>query len=128
MKTIDFNGKRSNAELNQMYQTIMLYLRGECANPLARLTERARQYFTWGAKKFYSIQSKDGSYGIQFSVTGIKHRGRVRVWYNPGMDLFDVELLKARTDVVVYDCEGLDCFQLHNVLHRHIERTDDPEV
>ena len=128
MKRINYDGKVSKADLTQMAQTIISYLRGECPNPLVAMTERARQYFTWGAKKFYTIEAKDGSYGIQFNVTGLKHRGRVRVWYNVGMDLFDIELLRARTDVAVYECEGLDCFQLHNVLHQHIERTDDPEV
>lgn len=129
MKQIDFYGKRSKNEMNGMYQTIMMYLRGECTNPLVGMTERARQYFTWGARKFFGIQSKDGyCYGIQFNVSGLRHRGRVRVWYNAGSDLFDIELLRPRTDVVVYECEGLDFLQLHNVLHRHIERTDDPEV
>ena len=132
MKTINFNGKRSAKEMNAMFKTIMNYLRGECSNPLSGMTERARQYFTWGARKFVGIESTDGyCYGIQFTVSGLKHRGRVRVWYNAGSDYFDVELLrsrKSRKDELVWSCNDLDCFQLHNVLHRHIERTDDPEV
>lgn len=109
--------------LREMYQTIMLYLKGS-----GGFTERMRQYWTWGAKAFKYIASEDGCYGIQFSVTGMIHRGRVRVYYNPSSDYFDVELLRARKDELVWGCEDLDFEQLHNVLHRHIERTDDVEV
>ena len=116
----------SNAILKEMYQTIMLYIKGK-GNMFA-MTEKCRQYFTWGANAFKYIVSEDGCYGIQFSVSGLKHRGRVRIYYNPASDYFDVELLRARKDELVWGCEDLDFEQLHNVLHQHIERTDDPEV
>lgn len=111
--------------LRDMYETIMRYIRGKCA---FGLTERARQYFTWGAKSFMYVTAKDGCYGIQFRVSGMLHKGRVRIYYNPGSDYFDVELLRAIKDEVVWSCEDLDFEQLHNVLHQHIERKDDPEV
>lgn len=129
MKKIDFTGCPSKAELMNMYKTIMLYMRGECKNPLMGMSERTRQFFTWGAKNFKLICAENGlCYGVQFNVTGLLHRGRVRVYYNRASDYFDVELLKARKDEVVYECEDLDFTQLHNVLHQHIERTDDVEV
>ena len=92
------------------------------------ISERLRQFFTWGAKSFMLIASDDGCYGLQFKVSGLKHRGRVRIYYNPSSDYFDVELLRARKDELVWGCEDLDFEQLHNVLHQHIERTDDVEV
>ena len=91
-------------------------------------TEKTRQFCTWGAKAFKFMTSTDGARGLQFSVSGLIHKGRVRVWYNPNSYYFDVELLRARKDEVVEEFEDLDFEQLHNVLHQHIERTDDPEV
>ena len=110
--------------LRSTCETIMLYLRGKNV----AFSERARQFWTWGAKSFRYVIAKDGCYGIQFKVSGMLHKGRVRVYYNPGSDYFDVELLRAIKDEVVWGCEDLDFEQLHNVLHQHIERKDDPEV
>lgn len=117
----------TNAELKSMYNTIMTYIRGKYT-PFA-MSERARQYFTWGANAFKFIVDDSGlCYGIQFKVTGMLHRGRVRIYYNRATDYFDIELLRAIKDEVVFECEDLDFTQLHNVLHQHIERVDDPEV
>lgn len=117
----------SNAVLKDMYLTIMRYIKGK--GSLLLMTEKARQYFTWGANNFKYIVADNGyCYGIQFNVTGMLHRGRVRIYYNSGSDYFDVELLRARKDEMVWGCEDLDFTQLHNVLHQHIERTDDVEV
>ena len=129
MKKIDFTNCPSNEELMSMYNTIILYMRGECKNPFMGMSERTRQYFTWGAKNFKLICAENGlCYGIEFSVSGLLHKGRVRVYYNRASDYFDIELLRARKDEVVFECEDLDFTQLHNVLHQHIERTDDMEV
>lgn len=125
MKKLGYNFPSDDA-LRCMYRTIMGYIKG--VGNMAAMTERCRQYFTWGAKAFKYIVSEDGCYGIQFQVSGLKHRGRVRIYYNIGTDYFDVELLRARKDEMVWGCSDLDFTQLHNVLHQHIERTDDPEV
>lgn len=118
----------TNAELKNMFNTIMSYIKGECKNPLMGMTERNRQFFTWGANNYKYIVDDSGlCYGIQFNVTGMLHKGRVRIYYNRASDYFDIELLRARKDEVVFECEDLDFVQLHNVLHKHIERTDDPE-
>lgn len=117
----------SDAVLKDIFKTIMAYIKGQ-GNMLV-MTEKCRQYFTWGANNFKYIVADNGyCYGIQFNVTGMLHRGRVRIYYNSGSDYFDVELLRARKDELVWGCEDLDFEQLHNVLHQHIERTDDPEV
>ena len=116
------------SELSQMYKTIMLYIRGEYKG-LMQMTERNRQFFTWGARNFKYISAENGlCYGVQFKVSGMLHKGRVRIYYNRTSDYFDVELLRAIKDEMVWGCEDLDFEQLHNVLHKHIERTDDPEV
>lgn len=128
MKQIDFTNCPTDAEFKEMFGIIMSYIKGACRNPFAAITEKARQYFTWGAKSFKYICAEKGlCYGIQFNVTGLLHRGRVRIYYNRGSDYFDIELLRARKDEVVYECEDLDFTNLHNVLHQHIERKDDPE-
>lgn len=98
------------------------------ANGTTYITEKLRQFCTWGAKSFMLIGSTDGCYGLQFAVSGLKHRGRVRIYYNPASDYFDVELLRARKEELVKGFEDIDFEQLHNVLHQHIERTDDIEV
>ena len=120
---------------NEMYQTIMLYLRGKGGMTSTNgcfvlgMTERMHQFFTWGAHAFTLIAANNKyCHGIQFQVKGAKHRGRVRIYYNEATDYFDVELLRARKEELVWGCSDIDCEQLHNVLHRHIETEDDPEV
>ena len=116
----------TNAELKNMFNTIMSYIKGN--GSIFAMTEKARQFYTWGANNYKFIVDDSGlCYGIQFNVSGLLHKGRVRIYYNRGSDYFDIELLRARKDEVVYECEDLDFTQLHNVLHQHIERTDDPE-
>ena len=117
----------SKQVLKETFQTIMLYIKGN--GTIFAMTERARQYFTWGANNFKYIAADNGyCYGIQFNVNGLLHKGRVRIYYNSASDYFDIELLKPIKDELVWECEDLDFEQLHNVLHQHIERTDDVEV
>ena len=126
MKKICNSKYPSNAVLKETYLTIMSYIKGK-GNMFA-MTERCRQYFTWGANAFKYIASEDGCYGIQFKVSGMLHRGRVRIYYNPASDYFDIELLRAIKDEMVWGADDIDFIQLHNILHQHIERTDDEEV
>lgn len=117
----------SKQVLKDIYITIMLYIKGN--GTIFPMDEKARQYFTWGANNFkYIVADNEYCYGIQFNVSGLLHKGRVRIYYNSASDYFDVELLRARKDELVWGCEDLDFEQLHNVLHQHIERTDDVEV
>lgn len=111
-------------DAKEMAEYIIKLLRGSSGV----FNEELRQFFTWGANKFFYICATDGSVGLQFKVSGLKHKGRVRIWYNYATDYFDVELLKARLDVAVKHYEDIDCFQLHNICHKAIERTDDVEV
>ena len=116
----------------EMANYILMLLKGtkapEQKNGATYLTEKLRQFWTWGAKSFMLIGSTDGCYGLQFAVSGLKHRGRVRIYYNLASDYFDVEFIRARKEELVEGFEDIDFEQLHNVCHRYIERTDDPEV
>ena len=133
MKNLSAEKLVSNVNVcKQMAEYILTLLKGTNApqkiGGTTYITERLRQFWTWGAKSFMLIYSEDGCYGLQFKVSGLKHRGRVRVYYNPASDYFDVELLRDRKNELVWVCEDLDFEQLHNVLHQRIERTDDVEV
>lgn len=116
----------------QTAEYILTLLKGSTApkiiNGTTCISEKFRQFCTWGAKSFMLIYSTDDCYGLQFTVSGLKHRGRVRIYYNPASDYFDVEFIRARKEELVEGFEDIDFEQLHNVCHRHIERTDDPEV
>lgn len=116
----------------QTAEYILTLLKGSTApkiiNGTTCISEKFRQFCTWGAKSFMLIYSTDDCYGLQFAVSGLKHRGRVRIYYNPASDYFDVEFIRARNEELVEGFEDIDFEQLHNVCHRHIERTDDPEV
>lgn len=129
MKEICTPKSRKAAE--EMAATIMLYIKGNFAKHISGQlvwSEKMRQYFTWGAHAHTLIGSKCGCYGLQFKVNGMLFKGRVRIYYNPCTDYFDVELVKARKEELVKSFEDIDFLQLHNVCHRNIERTDDVEV
>ena len=137
---MDYEMKKLSAEklvnntdvCKQTAEYILTLLKGSTApkiiNGTTCISEKFRQFCTWGAKSFMLIYSTDDCYGLQFAVSGLKHRGRVRIYYNPASDYFDVEFIRARKEELVEGFEDIDCEQLHNVCHRHIERTDDPEA
>lgn len=125
MRKLNLNpNSEQKRDAKEMAEYIIKLLRGSSGV----FNEELRQFFTWGANKFFYICATDGCVGLQFKVSGLKHRGRVRIWYNYATDYFDVELLKARLEVAVKHYEDIDCFQLHNICHKAIERTDDVEV
>ena len=134
MRQINYNPDQSaKAEAREMASYIIGLLKGSGSiesdgSGMFTMTEKLRQFFCWGAKAFYFIVATDGSVGVQFKVSGLKHRGRVRIWYNAVTDYFDVEFLRALKDVVVKEYEDIDFEQLHNVCHKFIEREDDVEV
>ena len=137
---MDYEMKKLSAEklvnntdvCKQTAEYILTLLKGSTApkiiNGTTCISEKFRQFCTWGAKSFMLIYSTDDCYGLQFAVSGLKHRGRVRIYYNPASDYFDVEFIRARKEELVDGFDDIDFEQLHNVCHRHIERTDDPEV
>ena len=48
---------------------------------------------------------------FEFNVNGRYHKGRVRIEIDRGLDLFNVSLLRARKEEVLYETKGiyLDC-------------------
>ena len=73
--------------------------------------------FSWG---FHNPQRLPNDTGLSFMVEGFKYQGEVRVVYNEGTDLFDVELvyINERIDDVYLDC-------LVNVFDGLVEQTSD---
>ena len=132
MRTINFHATREQSNnAKEMSNYILALLRGNkeyVSGGALIMTEKARQFYTWGARAMCYMVATDGSVGLQFSVSGLKFRGRVRVWYNGSTDYFDVEFLRATREVLVKELQDIDCFSLHNICHQTIERTDDPEV
>lgn len=75
--------------------------------------------FSWG---FHKPQRLPNDAGISFMVEGFKYQGEVRVVYNEGADLFDIELVDTNEKIEdVY----LDC--LIRVIDGVVERTSDYE-
>ena len=73
--------------------------------------------FSWG---FHKPQRLPNDTGLSFMVEGFKYQGEVRVVYNEGADLFDVELvdINKRIEDVYLDC-------LVRVIDEAVERTSD---
>ena len=66
-------------------------------------------YFTWGATNFsYGMNTNDTPF-LRFKVNGMKFKGYVWVFYNRGMDWYDIEFisthdnLKHRIEEVYFD-------------------------
>lgn len=119
-------------EAKGMADYILTVLRGTKPAPFIQngqlmMTERLRQFWTWGAHNFVAIAA-DGGIGLQMDVNGLKHRGRVRVYYNRGTDTFDVELLRARKEEAVKEFTDVYVDELQALLHSNIERDDDPKL
>ena len=83
------------------------------------LRSRLMVVFSWG---FHKPQRLPNDAGLSFMVEGFKYQGEVRVVYNEGADLFDVELVDTNEKIEdVY----LDC--LVRVIDGVVERTSDYE-
>lgn len=81
------------------------------------LRSRLMVVLSWG---FHKPQRLPNDTGLSFMVEGFKYQGEVRVVYNEGTDLFDVELvyINERIDDVYLDC-------LVNVIDGLVEQTSD---
>lgn len=134
MKQIrSFKNAEEAKEAANMSQYILNILKGSKPQPFMQnghlmMTERLRQFWTWGAHSFKYIAATDGCVGLQMLVSGMKHRGRVRVYYNYGTDTFDVELIRARKDETVKEFADVYLDELQRILHENIERDDDMKL
>lgn len=61
--------------------------------------------------------------GLQFSVNGFKHKGKVQVLYNEGLDLFEIRLLRE-DDTILTKKEEIYFDELVNIIDMLVERTD----
>lgn len=69
----------------------------------------------WGYTEPRAIKN-----GLMFSVTGLIHQGKVKVIYNEGKDLFDIQLLSVDNELKE-TIESIYFDELVSVLDRHIE-------
>lgn len=123
--------RRVSTEQQQIGGYIMQLLSGgsvKHSSGLIMMTEKQRQYFTWGVRNIRLITASDGCFGVEFAVKGLIFQGRVRIYYNIGTDYFDIEFVRARKDECVKEITDVSFDELHNICHCSIERTDDPAV
>lgn len=80
-------------------------------------------YFTWGATQFaYGINIHNYPF-LRFKVNGMKFKGYVWVFYNSGMDWYDIEFisthgnLKHRIEEVYFD-------ELQEKIDNYVEKID----
>ena len=62
--------------------------------------------------------------GLEFHVEGFIHKGKVKVVWNEGRDLFEITLVDE-LGVIVKRIEDIYLDELVNIIDRNVERTDD---
>ena len=77
--------------------------------------------FSWG---FISPKALEDNKGLVFEVNGFKHKGWVKVIYNEGKDLFEVNLIDDK-GIEVKKIEDVFFDLLVEVIDEAVERTDD---
>lgn len=139
-KEINFESKEEMEYAKNNGDFIYLLLKGgkpvqtnkKTVNGIVKMTvgisEKTRQFFTWGAHNFKLIKAENKNPGIKFKVDGLKFKGTVKIWYNEGTDLFDIELHKNKENNNPKEINGVYTENLHSILHHEIERDDDPDV
>lgn len=78
--------------------------------------------FSWGFNNPVALDK-----GLRFSVNGFKHKGNVAVKYNEGLDLFDVEILTVKNEVIE-TIEGVYFDQLVEVIDNRVELVENYEL
>lgn len=78
--------------------------------------------FSWGFNNPVALDN-----GLRFSVNGFKHKGNVAVKYNEGLDLFDVEILTVKNEVIE-TIEGVYFDQLVEVIDNRVELVENYEL
>ena len=73
----------------------------------------------WGASKFVTVLV-DNMHGLQFSVNGRKHRGRVQVLLNEGADMYEIRLTTIRGRVLLQR-EDVFCDELTALIDHMVE-------
>lgn len=80
--------------------------------------------FSWGLNpQTLRIAEADNMTGLQFSVNGFKHKGKVQVLYNEGLDLLEIRLL-GEEDTILEKKEEVYFDELVDSIDVLVERTD----
>ena len=80
-------------------------------------------YFTWGATQFSYGMNVHNNPFLRFKVDGMKFKGYVWIFYNRGMDWYDIEFisthgnLKHRIEEVYFD-------ELQEKIDNYVEKID----
>jgi hypothetical protein len=77
--------------------------------------------FSWGFNNPIKLEN-----GLRFKVNGFKHKGKVAVKYNEGLDLFEVEILTSKNEVIE-TIEGVYFDQLVELIDNRVELVENYE-
>jgi hypothetical protein len=77
--------------------------------------------FSWGFNSPVKLVN-----GLRFNVNGFKHKGKVAVKYDEGLDLFYVEILTFKNEVIE-TIEGVYFDQLVEVIDNRVELVENYE-
>jgi hypothetical protein len=101
----------NNTELKKDFSFEDIRYSNEIANIILQQIKYPNKvvYFTWGATQFsYGMNIHNNPF-LRFKVNGMKFKGYVWVFYNRGMDWYDIEFisthgnLKHRIEEVYFD-------------------------
>lgn len=70
---------------------------------------------SWGFHRPVGLEN-----GLKFNVNGFKHKGIVKVLYNEGADLFEIEIINSENQLVE-KIERVYFDQLVEVIDNHVE-------
>lgn len=71
--------------------------------------------FSWGFNSPVVLEN-----GLRFNVNGFKHKGKVAVLYDEGKDLFNIQILSFKNEVIE-TIEGVYFDQLIEVIDSRVE-------
>ena len=92
----------------------------ELAKYILRILQSSGAIFmSWGPRSFVVIEN-----GVQFRVSGFKHKGLVQVIYNDGRDLFDIQFLTLKGRLLERK-EQIFIDELTEVIDNFVELTKD---
>ena len=101
----------NNIELKKDFSFEDIRYSNEIANIILQQIKYPNKvvYFTWGATQFSYGMNVHNNPFLRFKVNGMKFKGYVWVFYNSGMDWYDIEFisthgnLKHRIEEVYFD-------------------------
>ncbi|HET7733478.1 MAG TPA: hypothetical protein VFK73_06535 [Paludibacter sp.] len=77
---------------------------------------------SWGFESPVAINQ-----GLRFRTNGFIHKGVVEIYYNQGVDLFDIRLLKNETEIIKL-ISNVYVDELVEILDLYIEKVDNYQM